>query len=464
MTIRQKLLLWYTGVLAVSGCILMLTLYFLTAHQMRREVEKFLLDECNEWADHYRNTAPDLSALERVIRPQIGTERYFPLMFRLYDPVKKADLLVIGPESWREVFPKETAFRDPGGKRVFSTQTVGRHGHGLRLLTMRLNAAASPGLVLQGGVYMKRLDRRLGNLRIFLVISVVIGIGLALAGGRFLAERSLRPMDDIVVELDRVETERLSARLGVPDTNDEVARLRTGINRMLHRLEDSFERVRGFTADAAHELRTPLASLQCRLEVALNKARSEEEYRRTVSDALAETEALTRTVNDLLLLARMDAAAEQVALEPVSLNELLTELYEVFRVAAEEKGLRLSLDCGDGCVAIGEKGLLRKLFGNVIDNAVRYTPSGGVVTVEAATEQRETVVRVTDTGIGIAPERQEKIFDRFVRVRESRTRDDGGVGLGLSICRSIVSLYRGTITVASTPGQGSTFEVRLPAA
>ena len=403
-------------------------------------------------------------SIEQEMRQDTAGKRYFPLMFRLYDPAKRKDIIFLGPASWRDVFPEDFAFKDPGGEKVFSTQPVGRHGHGLRLLTMRVDSDIYPDLVLQGGVYMRRLEARLSKLRVFLVIGMVAGICLALAGGQFLAGRSLRPIDDIVADLDRIEAENLSARLVVPNTGDEVARLRTGMNRMLQRLEDSFERIRRFTADAAHELRTPLASLQCRLEVALNKARSADEYRRTVSDAFAGTESLARTVQDLLLLTRMDAHAERPTFGPVSLKELLAELREVFGVAAEEKGLCLDLECREECLAHGDKGLLRKLFGNLIDNAIRYTPSGGRVTAAAASERNESVVRITDTGIGMPPELHEKIFERFVRADDSRSRESGGVGLGLSICRSIVDLHRGTISVQSTPGEGSLFEVRLPAA
>jgi len=464
MTIRQKLLLWYTGVLATSGCALALALYMFTAHQMRREIEKFLLDECNEWARYCRSTAPNLSEAERTIRQELEAKRYFPLMLRLYDPAKKEDLLFVGPASWREVFPKEFAFKDPGENRIFSTQPVGRHGYGLRLLTMPLDSDTYPGLVLQGGVYMRRLELRLKRLQVFLGISLVMGIGFALAGGRFLAARSLQPIDDIVSELDRIETDNLSARLTVSETHDEVRRLRTGINRMLHRVEDSFRRIRRFTADAAHELRAPLASLHCRLEVALNKKRSTDEYSTTISDALAEAEALTRTVNDLLLLTRMDAQAHHPVFCRVALKGLLDELQEIFGVAAAEKGLRVSVAGEDDCVAHGNQGLLRKLFGNLIDNAIRYTPPGGSVTVTIAKERDACAVRVTDTGIGIPRELQDKIFERFVRVDESRPRKDGGAGLGLNICRSIVDLHKGAITVRSETGRGSTFEVRLPSA
>ena len=464
MTLRRKLLLWYTGVLAVSGSALMLALYLFTAHQMRREAEKFLRDQCEGWAHFIQEMGTDVPKLRAMIGPEVETRRYFPLMFRLYDAQAREDVLVIGPGIWRDAIPQDEEFADPGPKRRFMTVPVGRHGNSLRMLAERLEVEGGRQLVLQGGMYIRRLDARLQKLQIFLALAVATGIGLAFVGGRFLAERSLRPIDEIASELDGIEAANLSARLSVPASRDEVARLRTGINRMLQRLEGSFERIQRFTADAAHDLRTPLASLQCRLEVAVNKPRSEEEYRQVVSDALRETEGLARTVNDLLLLTRMDARAEHPPLAPLPLRELLAELREVFDLAAEQKGLQLAFTGDDDCVALGDRELLRKLFGNLIDNAIRYTPSGGSITVTVAREHGENVARVSDTGIGIAPELQEKIFERFVRADDSRSREDGGVGLGLSICRSIAVLHGGTITVQSTVGEGSTFEVRLPGA
>ena len=464
MTLRQRLLLWYTGVLAVAGVALVLTLYLLTAHQLRREIDKFLLDQCETWANSGREKADDMPALERDIRYELGVRRYFPSMFRLYDAERNRDVLFVGPPSWRAVFPKASEFLDPGRAKVFSTQTVGRHGRSLRLLTMRLGSDDRPDLVLQGGIYMRRLEIRLSRLRIFLGISVVSVIGLALLGGGFLASRSLRPIEEIASELEKIESENLAYRLAASPTRDEVARVRSAINRMLDRLEGSFQRIRGFTADAAHELRTPLAALQCRLEVALNKARSSAEYRETVADALSETGALGRTVNDLLLLARMDAQADSLPMEAVPVKQLLAELEEVFSVAAREKGLSLAVECAEECLVLGNRDLLRRLLGNLIDNGLLYTPSGGTVTVQATSDGKEGVICVTDTGVGIPGELQEKIFERFVRADDSRSREAGGTGLGLSICRSIANLHRGMITVRSKLGQGSTFEVRLPTA
>ena len=464
MTLRRRLLLWYTGVFAISGCALMLALYLFAAHQMGKEIDKFLRDQSKEWLGLCRDAGSDLSGLEQRIREEMRFKRYFPLTFRLYDPEKKRNIIYIGHTRLESRFPLKSELAGPVGSPAFTTHAAGGGGRAFRLMTMRLGSDTYPGLVLQGGIYIRRLNHRLSLLRLFLGISVLAAVGIALLGGRFLASRSLRPIDDIVLELNRIEAESLSGRLGVPHTRDEVERLRRAINHMLHRLEDSFERIRRFTADAAHEFRSPLASLQCRLEVALNRARSPEEYHEALDDALSETTALARVVNDLLLLARLDARAEQPRAQPVSLKELLAELHEVFDITTREKGLKLTVVCADDCVARGNKELLRRLFGNLIDNAVRYTPSGGAVCVRARLENGDCLVDIEDTGIGIPSALREKIFERFFQADASRSRETGGTGLGLSLCRSIASLHGGSITVQSVPGKGSTFEVRLRAA
>ena len=464
MTIRRKLLLWYTTVFTVSAIALMVALYLFTAHQMHREVETFLLDECEEWAAMCRKTLPDLPALERIMREEIAFEKRFPMVYRLYDARTRRELLYIGPGSWREAIREQTGFADPKGAKAYASLRVGRHGRLLRLLAIRVDDGNGSRLVLQGGVYVRRLEIRLLRLRVFLAASVLASVVLALAGGAFLAGRSLKPVDDIVDDLDRIEAGNLSARVVVSRREDEADRLRRGINRMLDRIEDSFERMQRFTADAAHEFRTPLAALQCRLDVALTKAREPEEYRRVLSDVLEDAESLARTVNELLLLTRIDANAEHPDFRPVPLGPLLDDLREVFGVAAEERDIELTVDCAEACVVLGDGGLLRKLFGNLMDNAVRLNPSGGRVSLSAAREGDACVVRVTDTGTGIPPDLQERIFDRFFRADDSRSRAGGHVGLGLSICRSIAELHGGAISVHSSRGEGSTFEARLPAA
>ncbi len=461
MSIRWKLLLWYTCVLALAGCALVVALYFFTAHQMRREADKFLLDECEEWRRAYLEHDGDLPALEALLAADTALRRYFPVMVRFYNSHEQRDILFAGNTAWRDVVRAKSGYADPGTANAYSSVPVGRHGRPLRLLAIRVVPQES-GLVLQGGIYTRRLESRLARLRVFLAISIVTVIGLATLGGRILVVRSLEPIDRAATELEHVRSGNLSYRLPIEPTGDEVERLRRAINHMLDRLESAFKRVEGFTADAAHELRTPLAATKCRIDVALERSRSEEEYRHAMTDVMADVNGLVRLVGDLLLLARMDATDDMLHSETVALCELTDDLREVFTLSAEEKGLALTMTCDPDCQVQGDRALLRRLLANLLDNALRCTPTGRV----SLTVQRdgpECVIAVEDTGIGIAPEAQNRVFERFFRADPARTRESGGVGLGLSICHSIVQRHKGRIRVTSAPGKGSRFEVVLPA-
>ena len=462
MTLRMRLTVWYAGVLMLTGGLLVTCVYLFAAHQMRREMEKFLEDEVLEWAEMCRRGLDDIPALKRTMESEVRHQRYFPMFCRLYDRLTGGDVVLVAPERWTKGFPAAVAFDEAGGRKAYSSLPVGADKQGLRVLTVPLGSDVRPGLILQGGVSFDRLNRRLGKLRQYSGAAFVVALLLALGGGWFLASGSLRPIDDIVSDLHKVESTNLSYRLIVPPARDEVARLRVAINRTLDRLEDSFGRIQGFTADAAHELRTPLSSLQCRLEVALNKARSPEEYHDALAEGLAETAALTRMVNNLLLLARMDSRAEPSGSDSIPLGEVLGELQDVFGVAATDKGVQLSVECDAECYVRAQMGHLRRLFGNLIDNAIRWSAAGGAVTLRSFPEGDDCVVQVSDTGTGIPLRLQQNVFERFFRVDDSRSRESGCAGLGLNICRGIVELYGGTIAVSSAPGKGSTFEVRLP--
>ena len=230
---------------------------------------------------------------------------------------------------------------------------------------------------------------------------------------------------------------------------------------MIERLHVAFDRLQSFTADAAHELRTPIAALQCRLELAVNKPPSEGGARDALTEALDHVAELHSLIDNMLFLARMDAEPRLRTAGPVDLGALLRDIGEPFLLLAEQKGIRLSVECEGEVRALGEPGLLRRLFGNLLDNAVRYTSEGGQVTARVRREDA-CVVTVADTGIGIQPDALPHVFDRFYRADESRSRDAGGAGLGLSIVKRVVELHNGAITLQSTPGQGTTVEVRLP--
>jgi len=244
---------------------------------------------------------------------------------------------------------------------------------------------------------------------------------------------------------------------------DELGELAATFNEMLARLEAAFDGLQRFTADAAHELRAPLALMRTQVDVMLRRERSVEQYQESHRALLAEIERLSRMADQLLLLARADAGALVPRRDELEVRELLEEVIERWRPAAREKGVTLAADLPAEGLLSGDSDLLRRLFDNLIDNALRHTPEGGRVTATAVAEEDTWRIAVRDSGPGVDSELRDRLFERFTRADAARGRDNGGVGLGLSLCAAIARAHGGSITLeAQTDHAGACFLVRLP--
>jgi heavy metal sensor kinase len=259
-----------------------------------------------------------------------------------------------------------------------------------------------------------------------------------------------------------ISGEQLEERLQESGSGDELDRLAKTINDMLGRLDDTFHQMRQFSADASHELQTPLTILKGEMEVALRLQRSPEEYQRVLKSGLEEIDRINHLVEGLLLLARADAGVLRLDYQPVELNKLLQEICEQMKIVAEEHSINLHLSLREPVSVRADREHLRRLLLNLVDNAIKYTPAGGKVTLSFHADNDWVSLMISDTGIGLSKNELQRIFSRFHRATETRSRNEKGVGLGLSIARSIVEAHGGRINVESTPGQGSTFTIQLP--
>jgi heavy metal sensor kinase len=300
------------------------------------------------------------------------------------------------------------------------------------------------------------------NLYLTFLILIPIAVLISLVGGYLMAKNALRPVDEIVTQARKISAENLDLTIPVRNPRDEIGRLGTTINAMLTRLHQSFAQVRQFSADASHELRTPLTIMRGEIELALRNPKTPEEYRAVLESALEEIMRMTAIIDNLLVLAKADQGRYHADFSEVDLGALVQELYEDSEVLAERKDIHVALREIADIRIVGDRLRLRQLILNLIDNAIKYTPQGGTVTLALGQENGSARIEVSDTGIGIPADEQAKIFDRFYRVDKARSRELGGSGLGLSIAKWIAALHRGTITVQSSLHEGSTFTVLLP--
>jgi heavy metal sensor kinase len=332
----------------------------------------------------------------------------------------------------------------------------------LRIWSEKVNVGGQTYLI-QTAFEMDDFYGALDEFALLLVISIPLLLLSAAAGGYWISTRALAPVDHIAQTARTISAQNLSSRLVVPKTRDELQRLSETLNGMLERLEAAFKKITQFTADASHELRTPVAVMRTRAELSLRKARSADEYREVIAEVLTELEKTSGLIEQLMFLARADSGAETLHFNPTNVVEVLREACHQGSALAEAKQIAFQEQIpGDSLWIQGDSGSLCRLFLILIDNAVKYTPANGKVEVSLHRNDGYAVAQVRDTGIGITETDLPNVFERFYRADKARSRESGGVGLGLSIGRWITEVHAGTIEVQSSPGQGSVFQIRLP--
>lgn len=298
-----------------------------------------------------------------------------------------------------------------------------------------------------------------------LVVIMLLGLPIILVsaslGGFFLAHHSLLPIEKIIRAAESIRYDEIDRRINYSGSLDEVGRLAITLDRMFERLQTAFEQERFFTANASHELRTPLTVIKGRIGVALSRERTIQDYQNTLIDLEKEVNRLIRLTDGLLLLTRL----EQTDLKayPVELNNLLEILVNSFQLLAEEKTITLISFISSDLVILGDSDYLTSLFINLLDNAIKYTPEKGKVTVKAWKKDNQVYISITNSGQGITPEALPHLFQRFYRVENDRSQHRGGAGLGLAIAEEIVRLHQGVITVDSQLHQFTRFTVSFPA-
>jgi two-component system OmpR family sensor kinase len=438
----------YNG--AVTAAILIglgTTAYIALGHSLTDRLDAALAFEYEEVVERLRAAGADadLGDLTEAFR-----ESY---LLRVRDPAGR--VLLESPALVGIAIPTGP----PRSRPTFATVTLGRLGphrilNGTRVIppgphTVQIAASLTP------------IQHELAELRAVLLAILPAGLLAAIGGGYWLAGRALAPVGRMASAARRISAANLDDRIEVANPRDELGRLAVTLNDMIQRLAGALASLRQFTADAAHELMTPLASIRTEAEVTLQALRTPEQYAETLASIVEEADRLARLADRLLTLAREDARAPS-EMRPVALDALLRDAAEWARPLADRAGISLSLAALPPAVVAGDPDRLRPAFDNLLDNAIKYNQPGGTVHLSSRLDAGRVVVAITDTGIGIPGVALPRIFDRFYRVDPSRSRRTGGTGLGLSIARAIVRSHGGTIEAMSTTGRGTTFTVSLP--
>jgi two-component system, OmpR family, sensor kinase len=338
-------------------------------------------------------------------------------------------------------------------------------GEQIRVALLRARDQDGQSFFIRVGQSLSPLQKARRQMLILLAIAGPVALLLGSYGGLLLANQALHPVDRLTRAAEEIEAGDLSKRVQVPPKMDELGRLAATFNRMIARLQAAFERQRQFTADASHELRTPLAVMRGDIEIALRRERKPEDYRSVLTSNLEEIIRLSRLVEDLLMLARADAGQSILQREPIDLDELCAQMIEYLAPLAEEKEQYLIYYPPDTkpLRVNADAQRIKQMLLNLLDNALKYTPINGTITLTLFVKEHNAVITIADTGRGIPEEDLPHIFDRFFR--HSRSTSDKtvqGFGLGLSIVRWIVHSHGGKISAESTLGKGTKFIVRLP--
>jgi heavy metal sensor kinase len=462
-SLKFRLVAWYAGVLTVVFVLLGgLTLLFL-----RHYLEANLLDAQMRRARQIADTlvAHVSRSREDTLRSQVDA-LYSPETNDRFIRITRADGQVVyssgAPRNERfdpRLVPAETQ-----PVRGAASHKVRLGGASLLIAALSASGADGTGYRVEVGASGVAAEATLTQVLIMLAVGLPVAVGVAVAGGFLLVRRALEPVERIAAKAEAITQHNLSERLPVVQSGDEIERLSVSLNHMISRLEDAIRGSKQFVADASHELRTPLTVMRGELEGMAQDEQLGRDTREALGSVLEEVDRLAEIVEGLFALSRLDAGEAPAEWVRFDLAELAATTADQMSLLAEDKHVSVACDSASGVTVEGDRARLKQVVVNLLDNAIKYTPRGGHVSLSVRREGAFAVLDVTDTGIGIPADALAHVFKRFYRVDGSRSREGGGAGLGLSIVKSICLAHGAEVEVTSAPGTGSTFRIRQPLA
>ena len=439
------------------------SLYLVLVRELAKSTDLFLADKVHVLRTMLRDRPSDEDALHEEIVLESAARRYEQFYIRLEDQQNKTLLMTPGMAAQLDLAQLADRTRTHLDHTI---ETTGRDGKSFRVIS----TSAPVGSPVTGtdtlliAVDVSQKEALLARYRFwFWVVLLATLITFPLIGYQ-IARQGIRPVEEMATAARNISSTNLRVRIHPEGYPFELASLAGTFNQMLDRLEESFERISRFSADIAHDLRTPVNIIRGEAEVALARARTVEEYREVLDSSLEEAVRLSDLIGDLLFLARAESPLNELSRERVNAIELLIAVRDYYEASAASRHISLGLVEGAEPLLVDlDRSLMLRAVSNLVSNAIAHTGPGGAVTLRAASEPNSIRIEVSDTGVGIPAEALPRVFDRFFRVDPSRSKVSGGTGLGLAIVQSILALHGGSAEITSQLGQGTLVTLRIPA-
>ena len=454
-TLAFRLTLWYAGIFTFSSCIAFLLFYTLITSWIRDRTDQELLGQVNRFSTLL--SAEGVEAVENgaVIEAQAaGVKKVFFRLLSLNGQAFSSSNM----SYWKDINVNGTAIREllRGSNPVYETINIPDRKEEVRILY----ALLSPSIILQVGQAMESYSRFLDAFKGIFIITMAFLIFVAAGVGWFMARRAVSGVEAVTWTAQKISGGTLEERVPVKTRGDEIDQLAITFNQMLDRIQTLLTEIKEMSDNIAHDLRSPITRIRGTAEVTLTTGKSLSEYGSMAASTIEECDRLLDMINTMLMMSKTESGVDKLSREEINLQSLVREASELFEPTAEDRGVTLSYDVPVRSHLVGDTRMIQRMLSNLLDNAIKYTPSGGTVTVSVSEDDTQVIISVEDTGCGISPSDLPRIFERFYRSDQSRSQS--GIGLGLSLARAIARAHGGEITVTSTPNQGSTFTVTLP--
>ena len=454
-TLSFRLTLWYAGIFTFSSCVAFLLFYMLITSFMRDQTDQELLGQVNRFSTLLATEGVEaVKSVALVEAKAAGEKKVFFRFLSLEGQVFSSSNMVY----WKNIPVTEKAIREllHSGRAVLETLTIRDRPDKIRILYAMIN----PNIILQVGLVMESYSRFLAAFKGIFIITMSILILAAAGLGWFMARRAVSGVEAVTRTARKISGGTLEERVLIKGQGDEIDQLAQTFNQMLDRIQILVTEIKEMTDHIAHDLKSPLTRIRGHAEVTLTTAKSLTEYETMAADTIEECDRLLDMINTMLLISKTESGVDIISVEEVDLAVLVHEACELFLPTTEDKGVKLSCEVPERSLLKADTRMIQRLLSNLLDNAIKYTPSGGSVTVSIVEQEENLVLIVKDTGIGISSSDLPRIFERFYRCDQSRSLE--GIGLGLSLARAIARAHGGDIMAVSEPNEGSTFRVILP--